>query len=63
MSDSLPRVRVSRKGASRIDSGHVWIFASDVLGGGDAQPGDAVAVTDPAGRILGTAHYSSTSQI
>ncbi len=63
MPDSLPRVRVSRKGAARIDSGHVWIFSSDVIDRGSAQPGDSVAVIDPAGRILGTAHYSSTSQI
>ena len=30
---------------------------------GEAQPGDAVRVTDPKGRALGLAHYSSTSQI
>ena len=30
---------------------------------GEAQPGDAVEVLDPRGRPLGTAHYSSTSQI
>jgi 23S rRNA (cytosine1962-C5)-methyltransferase len=56
-------VRISRKGAGRIDSGHPWVFASDVIDQREAAPGDAVRVLDPAGRTLGTAHYSSTSQI
>lgn len=56
-------VRVNRKGADRLQSGHPWIFASDILDRGAAQPGDAVQVIDYKGRILGTAHYSSTSQI
>jgi 23S rRNA (cytosine1962-C5)-methyltransferase len=56
-------VRVNRKGADRVRSGHPWIFASDVLDRGAAQPGDAVRVIDPKGSVLGTAHYSSTSQI
>jgi 23S rRNA (cytosine1962-C5)-methyltransferase len=56
-------VRVSRKGAERVEAGHPWIFASDVADRGQAAPGDAVRVIDPAGRALGTAHYSSTSQI
>ncbi len=60
---SLPSVRVSRKGAERVHSGHLWIFGSDVLDRGDAQSGDAVRVVDFKGRVLGTAHYSSSSQI
>ncbi|MGA8027818.1 MAG: class I SAM-dependent rRNA methyltransferase [Bryobacteraceae bacterium] len=59
----MPAVRVNRKAAGRIDSGHPWIFSSDILDRGDAQPGDAVRVIDHKGRALGTAHYSSTSQI
>lgn len=59
----LPTVRVNRKAADRILSGHVWIFASDVLDAGGAQPGDAVRVIDHKGHALGSAHYSSTSQI
>jgi 23S rRNA (cytosine1962-C5)-methyltransferase len=54
---------VNRRGVERVRSGHPWIFASDVLDRGTAQPGDAVTVLDPTGRPLGTAHYSSTSQI
>ena len=56
-------VKVNRKGAGRAASGHPWIFSSDVTDRGDAQPGDAVKVVDPRGRLIGTAHYSSTSQI
>jgi 23S rRNA (cytosine1962-C5)-methyltransferase len=56
-------VRVNRKAADRVRSGHPWIFSSDVIDRGAAQPGDAVGVIDSKGRSLGTAHYSSTSQI
>jgi 23S rRNA (cytosine1962-C5)-methyltransferase len=60
---SLPAVRVNRKAALRVESGHPWIFASDIVDRGAASSGDAVRVVDPKGRNLGTAHYSSTSQI
>ena len=56
-------VRVNRKAAERFEDGHVWIFSSDVIDRGDAQAGDFVKVIDQKGRALGTAHYSSTSQI
>jgi 23S rRNA (cytosine1962-C5)-methyltransferase len=59
----LPDVKVNRKAAGRVASGHPWIFASDVTDQGDAAPGDAVRVTDPAARVVGTALYSSSSQI
>lgn len=60
---NVPVVRVNRKAADRVFSGHLWIFASDVVDRGSAQPGDAVTVTDARGKPLGTAHFSSTSQI
>ena len=56
-------VRVSRKGADRVTSGHPWIFSSDIADRDGAQPGQPVRVADPRGRPLGTAHYSSSSQI
>ncbi|MGH9646057.1 MAG: class I SAM-dependent rRNA methyltransferase, partial [Bryobacteraceae bacterium] len=56
-------VKVNRKAADRAASGHPWLFSSDITDRGDAQPGDAVAVADPKGRVIGSAHYSSTSQI
>ena len=63
MSSQPPIVRVNRKAADRILSGHPWIYASDVIDQGSAQPGDAVRVIDHKGRALGAAHYSSTSKI
>jgi 23S rRNA (cytosine1962-C5)-methyltransferase len=57
------RVRVNRRAVERVRSGHPWVFVSDVLDRGAAEPGDAVTVLDPASRPIGTAHYSSTSQI
>jgi 23S rRNA (cytosine1962-C5)-methyltransferase len=59
----LHTVRVSRKAAGRVASGHPWIFASDVLDRGQAAAGNAVLVADPNGKTLGTAHYSDSSQI
>jgi 23S rRNA (cytosine1962-C5)-methyltransferase len=59
----LITVRVNRKAAGRVASGHPWIFSSDVTDRADAQPGDAVKVVDPRGKFLGVAHYSSTSEI
>ena len=59
----MPTVRVNRKAADRAASGHPWIFSSDVTDRGDSQPGEAVRVVDPKGRVIGVAHYSSTSQI
>ena len=59
----MHEVRVSRKGAGRIASGHPWIFAGDLAGPPSAEPGSAVKVIDPSGRPLGTAHFSSASQI
>ena len=59
----MNEVRVSRKGAERVTSGHPWIFTSDIADRDGAQAGRPVKVADPRGRPLGTAHYSSSSQI
>ena len=59
----MTEVRVSRKGADRVTSGHPWIFSSDIADRDGAQPGRPVKVADLRGRPLGTAHYSSSSQI
>ena len=56
-------VKVNRKAADRIASGHPWVFASDIVDRDGAEPGDAVQVSDFRNRALGTAHYSSSSQI
>lgn len=59
----MTEVKVNRKGANRVASGHPWIFASDVVERDHAAPGSVVKVIDPQRRALGVAHYSSTSQI
>jgi 23S rRNA (cytosine1962-C5)-methyltransferase len=59
----LHTVRVNRKAADRVASGHPWIFASDLVDRGEAARGEAVLVVDPKGAALGTAHYSDSSQI
>ena len=59
----MNEVRVNRKAADRVASGHPWIFANDVTDRDGAQPGEAVRVADVRGRRIGTAHYSSSSQI
>jgi 23S rRNA (cytosine1962-C5)-methyltransferase len=59
----LPVVKVSRKGANRLDEGHVWVYRSDIVIADSIAPGSAVGVTDERGKFLGTALYSGASQI
>lgn len=59
----MTEVRVNRKAANRVASGHPWIFSSDVTERDHAAPGSVVKVVDPHRRPLGMAHYSSSSQI
>jgi 23S rRNA (cytosine1962-C5)-methyltransferase len=54
---------VNQHAADRIAAGHLWIYSSDVGDRRDAAPGAAVRVVGPRRKLLGTAHYSSTSQI
>ncbi len=60
---SLPTVKVSARGASRLQQGHVWVYRSDIASADDVPPASLVAVTDHRGKPLGTALYSSSSQI
>jgi 23S rRNA (cytosine1962-C5)-methyltransferase len=62
-SPEVPAITVSRRGAQRLKDGHVWVYRSDVISGGGISPGSLVAVTDERGKFLGTALYSSSSQI
>ncbi len=54
---------LSARGAERLRQGHVWVYRSDLKSTPAAPPGALVAVKDPRGRLLGTAFYSSASQI
>ena len=60
---TLHKIKVSPRGAARLKTGHVWVYRSDVLSADGAAPGSLVAVTDQRGKPLGTALYSSSSQI
>ncbi|MBV8672696.1 MAG: hypothetical protein JOZ33_04610, partial [Acidobacteriaceae bacterium] len=53
---------VSRRAADRLRSGHVWVYRSDVLSVPD-DAGQRLAVTDQREILLGTALYSSVSEI
>jgi 23S rRNA (cytosine1962-C5)-methyltransferase len=46
-----------------LRGGHVWAYASDVVDEGGAAPGALVHVVGPKDKPLGTAIYSSASQI
>jgi len=60
---SLPTVKVSPRGATRLKSGHVWVYRSDIVSADGIPPGSLVTVSDPRGKALGTALYSTSSQI
>jgi 23S rRNA (cytosine1962-C5)-methyltransferase len=64
MANALPRkVIVNERAAKRLRQGHVWVYASDVLNDTGAQPGALVHVIGPKEKLLGSAIYSSSSQI
>jgi 23S rRNA (cytosine1962-C5)-methyltransferase len=56
-------VKVAPRGATRLKDGHVWVYRSDIVSAEGAAPGSLVTVTDHRGQILGSALYSSSSQI
>jgi 23S rRNA (cytosine1962-C5)-methyltransferase len=56
-------VTLSPRGASRIFSGHPWVYRSDVLAADNAAGGDTVRLRDSRGRFLGKAWFSANSQI
>ena len=60
---SLPVVKISRRGAKRLQDGHVWVYRSDIVSADGVAPGTAAGVTDEREKFLGTALYSSASQI
>lgn len=57
-----PRVVVNRRAMLRVRDGHPWVYRSDVVSA-NAPPGAFVTVEDDRGHRLGTALYSSSSQI
>jgi 23S rRNA (cytosine1962-C5)-methyltransferase len=59
----LRKVIVNERAAKRLRDGHVWVYASDVLNDAGAKPGSVVHVIGPKDKFLGSAIYSSSSQI
>jgi len=59
----LKKVIINERAAARLRAGHVWVYASDVLNDGGAAPGALVHVVNTKGKLLGSAIFSSTSQI
>src|SRR5258705_5855660 len=62
-SDAPFSVKISPRGVARLHGGHPWVYRSDVAVSGDVPKGALVGVTDPRGKFLGSALYSSSSQI
>src|ERR1700690_2534324 len=56
-------VKLSARGVLRLQGRHPWVYRSDVIEANDAPPGALVRVLDQRGKFLGTALYSSASQI
>lgn len=55
-------VIVTDRGASRLRSGHLWVYRSD-LSDAAGESGDVVRVFDRRGKFLGRAFYNPESQI
>lgn len=61
--DSGFAVTVSPRGVARLKQGHVWVYRSDVVSEKKIPPGSLVTISDHRGQMLGSALYSSSSQI
>ena len=57
------QVRVSARAVKRLRSGHLWIYAGDVVREPDNAADAMVQVVDGSGNLLGYAFYSRHSQI
>jgi len=62
LDDSHPVITVNQRGAARLRGGHMWVYRSD-LASAEATAGALVQVRDERGKRLGSALYSSSSQI
>src|SRR5258706_11723245 len=62
-SPGIPTVKVSPRGASRLKDGHVWVYRSDIVSADGIPAASLVSVVDHRGQPLGSALYSSSSQI
>ena len=58
-----PSVKLSARGVARLEARHPWVYRSDIIEEKDIPAGSVVRVLDQRGKFLGTALYSSSSQI
>ena len=64
-----PAAIITRRAADRLRAGHLWVYSSDVTSliphsdNSEIPPGALVTVADSRGIPLGTALYSSASQL
>src|SRR5580693_8516376 len=58
-----PSLKLSTRGTARLHARHPWVYRSDIVGANDIPPGALVRVHDQRVKFLGTALYSSSSQI
>jgi len=56
-------VKLSARAVARLQRRHPWVYRSDLAEATGVPPGSLVRVIDQRGRFLGTALYSSSSQI
>jgi 23S rRNA (cytosine1962-C5)-methyltransferase len=61
--DAQFSIKLSPRGVARLQAGHPWVYRSDIAAANDVPPGSLIRVTDSRGKFLGTALYSSSSQI
>ncbi len=59
----LPSLVVNARAVARLRAGHVWVYRSDLVSAEGVPPGAMVRVLDQKRKSLGTALYSSSSQI
>ncbi len=66
----MSTLRITRRAADRLRAGHLWIYRTDLVSPEDAaqqdaapEPGSLVTIADSRSIPLGTALYSSASQI
>jgi 23S rRNA (cytosine1962-C5)-methyltransferase len=60
---AVSEASITAAGVRRLRAGHLWIYAGDVTQEPANQEAPLVRVLDPAGKALGYAFYSKTSQI
>jgi 23S rRNA (cytosine1962-C5)-methyltransferase len=64
VSETLPTLKINRRAALNLRDGHLWVYRSDLEPNQLAPaPGALVSLSDNRNAALGTAIYSSASQI